>query len=220
MTIITILASCIVLALVGGLALLERRFRNLEQLLERQHRLIEGLSTMTATIPKPVTNRIERRTTEGSGPGSNGANGANGTNAHRRDATATRLEPSPRGSTRLAEPSPRSSKRLEPSPRSSYQLREASARDQLPEPVAAPAGSAWEPSHRITFQPEHGSGESWLVLVVATPGGGRKACTKSEWAAGVPPAWSCGPDGAWTHHGRSTPGGVKGRITVDVAAPA
>ena len=211
MTIVTIIASCIVLVLVGGIALLERRFRTLEEMIERQHRLIEGLSTMTATIPKPVTNRIERRAAEGSGPG---------THAHRRDATATRLEPSPRGSTRLAEPSPRSSKRLEPSPRSSYQLREAAAREQLPEPVASPSGSSWEASHRITFQPEHGSGESWLVLVVATPGGGRKACTKSEWAAGVPPAWSCGPDGAWTHHGRSTPGGVKGRISIDVAAPA
>jgi len=209
MTIVTIIASCIVLVLVGGIALLERRFRTLEEMLERQHRLIEGLSTMTATIPKPVTNRIERRSTDGTG-----------TSTQRRDATAARLEPSPRGSARLSEPSPRSSKRLEPSPRSSYQLREAAAREQLPEPVSAPAGSSWEPSHRITFQPEHGSGESWLVLVVATPGGGRKACTKSEWAAGVPPAWSCGPDGAWTHHGRSTPGGVKGRISIDVAAPA
>jgi len=211
MTIVTIIASCIVLVLVGGIALLERRFRNLEGMLERQHRLIEGLSTMTATIPKPVTNRIERRITDSSGPG---------TNTHRREATATRSEPSPRSSAKLADPSPHGSKRLEPSPRSSYQLREAAVREHLPEPVPVVAGSGWEASHRITFQPEHGPSDSWLVLVTADAGGGRRACTKSEWVAGVPSAWACGPDGSWTHHGRPTPSGIKGRITVDVFTPA
>jgi hypothetical protein len=217
MVLLVIIIACCEMALFGiGFFVLERRFRQMEQLIERQQRLIEGLSALAITAPHPGTARLERRITDV----------PPGTGSHRRENSplGTRTaEPSPRSTQRLSEPSPRSTQRLaELSPRSSKRL-EPSARTAtsqqlttLPDITAVHPGQPWEASHRIIFTPDQGRAESWLVMMLAAPGGGRLATTKSEWTAGVAPAWHCTPAGSWSYHGKPTPEGSRGRVSVEI----
>ena len=199
-----------------GFLVLDRRFRQMEQLIERKQRLIEGLSALAVTTPHPGTGRLERRTTDLN----------HGTGAHRKEqsplGTPRSPDPSPRGTQRLGDPSPRGSKRLEGSSRppgyGQDQHLAATPAPLLPDAVITQPGDPWEASHRIIFTPEQGRPESWLVMMLVAPAGGRRATTKSEWTAGVMPAWQCNASGTWSYHGKPTPEGSRGKVSVETFA--
>ncbi len=81
-------------------------------------------------------------------------------------------------------------------------------------------GGSWSPSHHIAFLTSQGRSESWLVMMLASPDGGRIATTKQEWTAGVAPAWRCSSSGTWTHHGHATPFNTAGQVSIEEFSPA
>jgi hypothetical protein len=204
------IAFGILLALVLMLHLLiRRRLNRLGDEIERQRRLLEvinerqhGPPPALAPPPRPPTARFTPRSNQ-------------------------RLpEPSPQSNRRLPEPSPRSSTTLgdtsrgvprlpDPSPRSSPRLSDISPRGSASLPDLRAPASGWAPTHRITFTPDHGRPESWLVMITAGPAGGRMAMTKAEWSANVDPAWHCGGDGMWTYRGQRTPEGARGAVHIE-----
>ncbi len=196
--VITIAALVFLASLMVLLHLLStRRIARLGDALERQRRLLESLSGQalgaSALRPAALPPQTERHTPRSS----------------------PRLpDPSPRASRIVGEPSPRSSPRLqELSPRSTPRLAEDDWRGAMarnPEITAS-----WTPTHRITFTPDKGRPENWLVMIGPAPYGHRVALTHSEWAAGVTPAWHCTPDGVWTCRGLRTPEGERGKVAID-----
>lgn len=211
----------ILLILVLALHVLaSRRTRALERHMATLHRQLDAMSAFSnvPAPPRPATSRLERRATE---PGT------------RREPSPRGVpvaEPTPRGTSRgdtlPRDPSPRSVPRLsDPSPRSVPRLSDTPSRavPRLPDVtpgggsprVADGRGTGWTPTHRITFTPDSGRGESWLVMLSMGRDGSRLASTKAEWSAQVTPAWRCGADGTWLHHGQRTPAGARGRIDIE-----
>jgi hypothetical protein len=200
------IAAAILLTLVLLLHVLARRqIRALSREVERQRRLLEVLGERMhgpppAVQPRPITSRYTPR------------------------GTSRLPEPSPSANSRLPDPSPpRAMQRLpDPSPsRALPRLPDPSPRGtaRLPElsPRATPKiadASDWAPTHRITFTPDSGRPESWLVMV---KGGlaGKIGATKAEWSAAVDPAWHCNVDGAWTYRGQRTPDARRGTVKVE-----
>jgi hypothetical protein len=212
------LATAILLVLMILLHVItRRRLRALSDEIERQRRLLEVINErqhgppplpgLPLPPPRPPTARYTPRGTQRlPEPSPSGG---------QRHVEAS----PPRGMARLGDPSPRSSNRIpDPSPRASPRLSELSPRSSQSLPERA-GGSGWAPTHRITFTPDQGRGESWLVMITAAPAAGRIASTKAEWSAGVDPAWHCDAAGTWTYRGQRTPAGARGSVKVEEFRP-
>jgi hypothetical protein len=197
-----------------------RQVRRLGDEVERQRRLLEVLDERQRGPPPPVQPRpiTARYTPRGTSRLADPSPTANQRLPEPSPTANHRLpEPSPRAVTRLADPSPRSSPiPADPSPRGTpRQPADPSPRGS---PKVADA-SDWTPTHRITFTPEQGRPESWLVMLKGKPAGGKIAATKAEWSAAVETAWQCSAEGAWTYRGQRTPDGRKGAVKIEPFTP-
>jgi hypothetical protein len=217
-------ALALVIVIGGGVMLLLRRTRRrvaaLEAELDRLRRHLDLHPPPLAQ--RPVTERYTPRGTQRLPEPSPQANQRLPDTPTPRGTQRLPDPQSPRGTQRLPERSPLGSTRIpEPSPRAQRAITEGSPRgvprlgEGTPSRGVPQAGAGWAPTHRITFTPEHGRGETWLVMMTAGPDGARNYVTKAEWSAGVVPAWRCALDGSWSHHGQRTPAGAKGKVSVE-----
>lgn len=74
----------------------------------------------------------------------------------------------------------------------------------------------WSATHYLTFTPQAGPPETWVVMLAAMPDdeGIRRAHTRDEWLKSAPGSWACTIDGTWTCDGVHTPGDRQGLLTV------
>jgi hypothetical protein len=198
------LAAAILLTLTLALHLITRRqVRALRDEVERLRRQAEVLDSRQRGPPPAAQTRP-------------------GTARFTPSGTRRLPDPSPTATARLPDPSPHANKRLpEPSPRGVPLPPEPTPRGTARAPDLSPRStpkvadaSDWAPTHRITFTPDQGRAESWLVMIRGGIGG-RVGATKAEWSAAVDPAWQCGADNVWTYRGQRTPDSRRGVVKVE-----
>jgi hypothetical protein len=198
-------AFAVVIVLMLLLHILQRRaLRDLHSQVERQARLIETMAARAAPPASSTSGRIARAPQSGTA------------------ALERRAQPVSARFERGADPPPVLVERRTPAPMPAIKDRHTpTGNARLAEEPKRPATSRhpqrgeWNPTHRITFTPDSGKPQSWLVAIVPAPYGHRVALTHAEWAAGVTPAWHCGSDGSWTCHGLRTPENVRGKVAID-----
>ncbi|MBA2482297.1 MAG: hypothetical protein H0V44_16665 [Planctomycetes bacterium] len=186
-------ASLVVLIIL--LHLLQRRaIRELSRSLERQARIIETLAARAVPPASGTSGRIARAPQSGTA------------------ALERRRDPQQPAIVERKTPAPMAAMQERHTPTGSARLVDDVKR---PPTTRHARPGEWNPTHRITFAPDNGKPQTWLVAIVPAPYGYRVAVTHAEWAADVTPAWHCGEDGAWRCHGQRTPDGARGKVSID-----